>query len=393
MSYDNGSSEEIAASILNLLDRIGLTGPRLAVSLGEETSLTNQLLDELGLHPEPWHYEFVKGQVRAASQLQELEGRVGGSATSPSMQRLVDTTEALAPKRRKTETVVVPQQEVIVPQKGTLGKSIRLRSGRLVTEEEAEGKVLNTLVEELKILSAPVLKELGGVSNPDRAVRALLGKYRVSTVRRYLASWQHFRRWLEISVGPMARGDSVGFVDYLYAGEEQGLGPSVPLAIVQAVTWFERLAGFADSEKISESPMVSMVVSELSKKLEMKAPPVKRAPRWLTCMIVLFEGVIMDPRAPVGRRLCAWSKLIKLWASLRFSDAAQLRSQHVRLYDGKMEGTLLQTKTTGAGKRVRELPLFISEKAYVGEERWLEEGYNLWKKEGSLTEVYMFPER
>ena len=135
-----------------------------------------------------------------------------------------------------------------------------------------------------------------------------------------------------------------------------------------------------------------MVVSELSKKLESKAPPVKRAPRWLSCMIGLFEKVVMDVRAPVGRRLCAWFKLIKLWASLRFSDAAQLRSRNIRVYEGRMEGILTQTKTMGAGKRVRELPLHISENAYVDEATWLETGYALWKKEGTLTEVYVFPE-
>ena len=207
MSFEIGGQEDEAASILNLLDRVyGLTGPRLAVSLGDERCLTDQILEALELHAEPWHYEFIKGQVRAAAQLQKLEGRVQGNATSPKWWWY--------PKR----------------------------AGRIVTEEEAESKVLNALVEELKIAGAPVLKELEGVSNPDRVVKALLGKHRVSTVRRYLASWQHFRRW----VWPMAKIDSVSFVDYLCAREEQGLGPSLPLAVAEAVTWFERLADFEE---------------------------------------------------------------------------------------------------------------------------------------------------
>ena len=119
---------------------------------------------------------------------------------------------------------------------------MRLRTGRVITEEEAEGKVLSALVEELKIADAPVLKEIEGIANPDRAVKALLGKYRASTIRRYLASWQHFRKWVEISSGPLAKINQVGFIDYLYAREEQGLGPSVPLAVFQAVPFFERLA-------------------------------------------------------------------------------------------------------------------------------------------------------
>ena len=392
MSFDIGSPEQEAAAILNLLDEVGLKGPKLALSNGSEEVLSQQVADALGLEMQEWHLDFIRSQVRAAVQLQDLEGRLAGDAASVSMQRINDAVAAEGAKRRKVEDSEAQKPLVIVPKKGTLGKSVRLRTGRLVMEEEVEGKILRTLLEELRIADAPVLKELESVANADRAAKAPLGKYRVSTVRRYLASWQHFRRWVELGYGPMTKLHPVAFIDYMYAREEQGLGPSVPLSVAQAVAWFEKLANVEEERRISASSTVQMVISELSKKLESKAPPVKRAPRWLTCFIGPIEKVVMDEESPVGRRLCAWFKLIKLWASLRFSDAAQMRSKTLRCYDGKLEGVLVQTKTTGAGKRVRELPLFIADGVYAEEAHWLECGYHLWKREGSMTDHYVFPE-
>lgn len=115
-------------------------------------------------------------------------------------------------------------------------------------------------------------------------------------------------------------------------------------------------------------------------KLEDKAPPVKRAPRLLSVFIPALERVVMDRRIEEQVRMAAWLKLVKVWASLRFDALANVRRSMVRDYDGKLGGVLKKTKTTGAGKRVRELPIFISEKAYVVEEDWLDTGLRILKR-------------
>lgn len=103
--------------------------------------------------------------------------------------------------------------------------------------------VLGSLIQELEKYKAPVLKEVRAAMNEKRALRALFGKYRESTIRRYLTYCEHVRRW----VASMGKVDCpikpVDFVDYLYAREEEGMGPSIPLAVYQAVLWFEAVAG------------------------------------------------------------------------------------------------------------------------------------------------------
>ena len=133
--------EDEAALILNLLESVGLVGSKLAVSLGDEKVLTKQVTEKLGIPEQSWHYEFVRGQVRAATQLEDLEKRLQGGKASVSIQRLEDVIAAKKVVQEESSTVQdAGAIQLVVPKKGTLGKSVKLRSGRVVAEEEVEDK-------------------------------------------------------------------------------------------------------------------------------------------------------------------------------------------------------------------------------------------------------------
>lgn len=140
---------------------------------------------------------------------------------------MLDAKAVLEQEKKKT-LEPTPSQLVIppVPKRGTLGRTVRLKSGRIAAEDEVTDK------------------------NPTRAKEALLGKYRISTVRRYRASWQRFREWADDMGKPGQRPNSVTLVDYMYAREEEGMGPSIPLAVSAAVSWFERTSGTPEEEQI-----------------------------------------------------------------------------------------------------------------------------------------------
>ena len=86
-------------------------------------------------------------------------------------------------------------------------------------------------------MNAPVLEQAGETSRPERVKHALLGKYRPSSAKRYLAYWQGFRKWRITGTGQVPRQPSQ-LVDYLLAREEEGMGASVPLSVSKAVSWF-----------------------------------------------------------------------------------------------------------------------------------------------------------
>ena len=384
---------EEAASLLSLLSELGLVGGMLAVSHGTEHVLARQLAERLGLENKPWHLEFITGQVREAVQMADLEERLVGSSSTRSIQNLLDARVAI--EKEKVKTLEPPSTQVLlpaVPKRGTLGRTVRLRSGRVASEEEVNDKVMDKLVDELVRYKAPILEEIRKAMNPVRAKEALIGKYRFSTVRRYLASWERFREWADALGKPGQRPNSVTLVDYMYAREEEGMGASIPLAVSTAVAWFEKTAGTPEDEMLMNQQFPQLVMKELTRKLEMKAPPVRRAPRWLGCFIAPMETLVVDSAVSFDVRVCAWFKLIKMWASMRFDDAAHLKTSEIRFYDGQLIRMMHQSKTTGAGKRVRELPIYIAKEAYVVHEDWLAVGFDFVKLQMPRDRTYVFPE-
>ena len=205
---------------------------------------------------------------------------------------------------------------------------------------------------ELEDYGAPVLDEIEKIRNPERAREALLGRFRESTV-------QGFKRWVRWNTGRDVPSSPTELVDYLYAREEEGIGPSVPLAISKAVAWFDGLAGIGTEQMSMNNRLTNLVVQELIKKLEKEPPPTKTAPRVLSAFLPALEEVVMDEEAPDVLRVAAWIKLLKVWSSLRFDDVVHLKLSTFRWYDGQLSATLLRTKSTGAGKRVRHLPMFV----------------------------------
>ena len=163
-------------------------------------------------------------------------------------------------------------------------------------------------------------------------------------------------------------------VDYLLAREEEGMGATVPLSVGKGVAWFERLGGFDPDTWMSSSPLVETVVRDLLRKLEEGAPPRKRAPRMLSAFIPALEKIVVSRSKSAHLRAGAWVKLLKIWSSLRFDDVAHMRREAIQSYDGKLSGLMRRTKTTGGGKRVKELPFHVSENAWVEHEGWLKAG-------------------
>ena len=66
----------------------------------------------------------------------------------------------------------------------------------------------------------------------------------------------------------------------------------------------------------------------------------------------------------VGWRIWAWIKLVKVWATLRWSDVQAILPQELRLIEGRLSTILRRTKASGPNRQVKELPVCVSEKAY-----------------------------
>ena len=88
--------------------------------------------------------------------------------------------------------------------------------------------------------------------------------------------------------------------------------------------------------------------------------------------------VVVDKALPLYVRGYSWYRLLRHWASLRFSDTAGLPPGTLFRRARMLAGSLTQTKTAGADKATSVLPIFVSSDAWIGTE-WLDTGLSIWQ--------------
>ena len=128
-------------------------------------------------------------------------------------------------------------------------------------------------------------------------------------------------------------------------------------------------------ERISVNPVlkgaVRDAVGELAKKGGLR--PTKRAPRWITMVIIAME---LYPADRARRRFARWwagFELFRIWAGLRLADHGGIPPGGLKRTARGLVAQLLESKTTGPGYRVEELPIWVSEAAYYAVEGWQED--------------------
>ena len=78
------------------------------------------------------------------------------------------------------------------------------------------------------------------------------------------------------------------------------------------------------------------------------------------------------------KRVFCWFKLLKLWGALRAHDAEGVPPATLTWELGiGLQGDIMRSKTTGAGRRVEVVQFHISAHAWVFERDWLRVGYEL----------------
>ena len=112
-------------------------------------------------------------------------------------------------------------------------------------------------------------------------------------------------------------------------------------------------------------PLLELVVKGMLKRLEHGSPPRRRAPRFLS--------------------ISGWG-----WCTQVGSLGEVGQSMGViviKFYDGRLSGLLKRTKTTGAGKRVKELPFHVASHAWIEEPSWLRVGWEIVKGNKGSDEI------
>ena len=79
-------------------------------------------------------------------------------------------------------------------------------------------------------------------------------------------------------------------------------------------------------------------------------------------------------------RAYAWYRLFKLWGVLRFSNTTGLLYHTMKMESFGISVDLARTKTSGPGKKVKILKVFVSIRVFLKHAQWLAAGWSLWKE-------------
>ena len=241
-------------------------------------------------------------------------------------------------------------------------------------------------------MGAPVVKTIDDCLDPERAYELLPGKTRSSTLKRYVTMYKRWRLWLQEAKRVDPPGRPADLVHYLLVVRDEPCARTVPDSLLKAVSWMEKVAEFKVELRATGGRLAWAAKDKIVEVLCEGAPLIRRAPRYpVMVVLVSIERVVLDDSEPTGLRVCAWAKLVKAWASLRWSDLQATRPGELRLVEGRLVTMLRRTKTSGPTRRIKEMPLCVSEAAFFENTAWLKVGFELLQWLATFSRDYLLP--
>ena len=157
---------------------------------------------------------------------------------------------------------------------------------------------------------------------------------------------------------------------------------------MKAICWMEKVAEFPVEQQATQGRLAWAIKDRIVESLSNGGPSDKESTSLPRCRL---EELVVDDMFAVGWRIWAWIKLVKVWASLRWSDVQAIIPQELCLIEGRLTTILRRTKTSGPNRQVKELPLCASERAYFAKPKWIKTGFDLLQYHVRYKRDYLMP--
>ncbi|CAE7495014.1 unnamed protein product [Symbiodinium natans] len=262
--------------------------------------------------------------------------------------------------------------------KSRFHRALRMEGANPHDLEQLEVRKWSLRVAEFVIdANLPASQVVDGVQDPSETWVRLCGGRRVSTLRQTARVWGHFRMWLEMTFGKLWPKDAVEIIDFLTERSHEPCGRTVPGTFLAALSTLEVIGGLRSEDRLSLSPLLISFVRGLETQLSSGAPPRKSAQPYTVAMIIGAELMVMDPGLTVVNRVFAFILLVMVWAALRVDDVQWIKRDSLALSELGLRAVLSRTKTSGPGRKMGELPIFVHRRASWSGVDWLSEGLSL----------------
>lgn len=237
----------------------------------------------------------------------------------------------------------------------------------------------------------PSWRLVNEAQDKQAAIRSLIGASRPATVRLRVRAWEAFSAWLRIRFDVGWPRDVVQVFDYIHEQVDIPCASTFPISFGAALNWMEARAGIPFGERLGSDDLVRQALGRAKQELEGVTRQTRKAPRFLTIMIASLELEVMSENVAEVRRFFGWVRLLKIFGALRWDDVQRLCPDDLVLLDSGLSSVMKRTKTSGVGRRVRELPLFVSRDFSVVGTSWLQTGFELFVSKFERGRDYLVP--
>ena len=389
-----GLSLDQVATVTALADRLSSAGVKRASQLCEIFKEGSRSV-LMSVFPDWIEYdedivELLDDFAKSLSGLAAMEVRLTRMASTPRLDDAVSSI--LAEARTKAEKRAA--SELSAPSNGAVGgwsrSSLKARcvwghgkggTSLAASDDALSAKWGGRALELLKLAEAPAYTESLEALDPQAAERGLLGSSRGATIRLRVKSWESFVRWLQWRRGSCWPENVIDLIDYVSERMRESPTASFPKTFAAALGWFEARAGFPLGRRFTNNEQFRRVVERAKADAGESQGEIKRAPRFPVSLIAALEVAVVNEECfPLGLRVVAWARLLKIFGVLRTDDLQRLKPANITMGEAGFVGKLLRTKCTGPGKKVRELVVFVPTEASIAGTKWLRVGYELWTK-------------
>ena len=250
-------------------------------------------------------------------------------------------------------------------------------------EEEERDRQIRKLME---LLSAAELidgEDKRGEEASVWMVRPRAMGRRANTLRAHVRMGQRMQEFTSAALGRSWFEGPGDVMDYIAGRVEEPCGKSVPASVYSALKFLEMSAEVPREKRISEDETLRNFMAEISKSHWWVSREKASAHRLVLAVVMCLHFLLMIDEESLYIRLYAWFKLVKLWGMLRWSDTLGIPASRVRFHRKEgLVGEIVRSKTTGVGRRVEVQTFYISDKAWLLSETWLEEGYRIFERFG-----------
>ena len=251
-----------------------------------------------------------------------------------------------------------------------------------VLEQKERARWQAVLAEFIRGAGLPVLQLVQSSEHEPQVWSRIFGNRRAKTLRNRARAWRVFHLWISLAKGYCWPRTVLEVADYLELRISEGCGASVPRDLMSALALLETVGRVSIPECLSKDATLNSIVRSMTEDLERGAAPKRPAKLCTVAMLISMEICVCNTSMAPFLRILAWTGLLMHWCTLRTDDVQWLDVGRLVFTDNGLSMVLRRSKTTGPGKKAREVPVYVARTLSLSGKDWL----------GVGLEVFWMPE-